>query len=80
MATALKCPARILVVDDDQDILVAARLLLKRQFASVEVLREPTRVPALLQRDAYSRSSVAASLSVGRSELRWSNKKRGVPV
>jgi len=53
MATALKCPARILVVDDDQDILVAARLLLKRHFASVEVLREPTRVPALLQRDAF---------------------------
>src|SRR5580698_1135994 len=53
MAKALKSPARILVVDDDRDILVAARLLLKRHFASVEVLREPTRVPELLQRDAF---------------------------
>jgi DNA-binding NtrC family response regulator len=34
-------PARILVVDDEEDVLLAARLLLKRHFASVETTRNP---------------------------------------
>jgi two-component system response regulator HydG len=38
-------PARILVVDDEQDILRAARLLLKRHFASVETLSDPRKLP-----------------------------------
>ena len=33
--------ARILIVDDQEDILLAARLLLKRHFASVRTLRDP---------------------------------------
>jgi two-component system, NtrC family, response regulator HydG len=53
MVRTSRSPARILVVDDDEDILVAARLLLKRHFASVEVLREPARLPDLLQRGAF---------------------------
>ncbi len=48
-----RSPAHILVVDDEEDILVAARLLLKRQFESVEVLSEPSRVPELLRRGAF---------------------------
>lgn len=34
-------PARILVVDDEEDILLAARLLLKRHFSAVETLSNP---------------------------------------
>jgi DNA-binding NtrC family response regulator len=49
----MRNPARILVVDDEEDILVAARLLLKRHFESVDVLREPSRLPQLLQRGAF---------------------------
>jgi two-component system, NtrC family, response regulator HydG len=37
--------ARVLVVDDQEDILVAARLLLKRHFASVETLSDPSSLP-----------------------------------
>jgi DNA-binding NtrC family response regulator len=48
-----RSPARILVVDDDEDILVAARLLLKRHFASIDVLREPSRLPELVKRGAF---------------------------
>lgn len=45
-------PARILVVDDERDILVAARLLLKRHFASVEILADPEGLPdRVRQRD-----------------------------
>lgn len=53
MARRSRSPARILVVDDDEDILVAARLLLKQHFAAVEVSSEPARLPELLQRRAF---------------------------
>jgi two-component system, NtrC family, response regulator HydG len=53
MARAQKSPARILIVDDEEDILLAARLLLKRHFASVDVLREPSPLPDLVQRGAF---------------------------
>jgi DNA-binding NtrC family response regulator len=53
MAHPHRSPARILVVDDEEDILVAARLLLKRHFAAVEVLREPSRLPELIRRGAF---------------------------
>lgn len=45
--------ARILVVDDEEDILLAARLLLKRHFASVETLSEPTALPDHVRRNAF---------------------------
>ena len=43
-------PARgnILIVDDDQDILVAGRLLLKRHFSAVTTTADPSEVPALM--------------------------------
>jgi len=46
-------PARILIVDDQEDILLAAQLLLKRHFASVRTLREPATLPDLVRRNAF---------------------------
>jgi DNA-binding NtrC family response regulator len=45
--------ARILVVDDDEDILQAARLLLKRHFTSVTTLSDPTQLATLVKRGAF---------------------------
>jgi two-component system response regulator HydG len=45
--------ARILIVDDEEDILLAARLLLKRHFASVQTLRDPTLLRDLVRKDAF---------------------------
>jgi DNA-binding NtrC family response regulator len=45
--------ARILIVDDQEDILLAARLLLKRHFASVNTLRDPATLPDLVRRNAF---------------------------
>ncbi|MGI9222100.1 MAG: sigma-54-dependent transcriptional regulator, partial [Woeseiaceae bacterium] len=39
---------RILVVDDDEDILTAGRLLLRRQFAEVYTCSLPAQIPELL--------------------------------
>lgn len=46
-------PARILVADDEEDILLAARLLLKRHFASVDTLTDPAAVPDWVRRNAF---------------------------
>ena len=53
MASTHTHPARILIVDDEQDILLAARLLLKRHFASVVTLHDPTTLPELVRRNAF---------------------------
>ena len=53
MAAPALHPARILVVDDEEDILLAARLLLKRHFASVETLSDPTAVPDRVRRNVF---------------------------
>lgn len=45
--------ARILVVDDNEDILHAARLLLKRHFTSVQTLSDPAQLAALVRRGGF---------------------------
>jgi two-component system, NtrC family, response regulator HydG len=44
---------RILVVDDNEDVLSAARLLLKRHFASVQTLSDPAQLPILARRGGF---------------------------
>jgi DNA-binding NtrC family response regulator len=45
--------ARILVVDDNEDILHAARLLLKRRFTGVQTLSDPAQLASLVRRKAF---------------------------
>src|ERR1700733_8582453 len=45
--------ARILIVDDDEDILHAARLLLRRHFTSVQTLNEPSHLAHLARQNAF---------------------------
>jgi DNA-binding NtrC family response regulator len=44
-----KIPCNILVVDDEEDILMAGKLLLKQHFASVLTTSDPYKIPAMLQ-------------------------------
>ena len=46
-------PARILVVDDEGDILQAAQLLLKRHFASVQTSRDPASLPERVRQNSF---------------------------
>ena len=48
-----KISANILVVDDDQDLLTAARILLKKQFTQIRTETDPSQLPALLARDSF---------------------------
>ncbi|MFV1883333.1 MAG: sigma-54-dependent transcriptional regulator [Balneola sp.] len=44
---------RILVVDDDGDVLQAARLFLKQHVARVETEKDPKSIPTLLKNNSY---------------------------
>jgi len=48
-----KIEARILIVDDDQDVLLAAKLFLKQHFTIVHTEREPDKLPNLLAVENY---------------------------
>ena len=67
--------ARILVVDDEEDILVAARLLLKRHFASVQTIADPARLPDFARRGAFDVLLLDMNFTIGVDDgvegLRW---------
>ncbi len=48
-----KLEAKILIVDDDQDVLLAAKLFLKQHFAIVHTEKEPENIPNLLAVENY---------------------------
>ena len=43
----------VLVVDDNEDVLTAARIFLKRRVASVQTLNDPERLPELLEEQRF---------------------------
>lgn len=49
----MKESANILIVDDDQDILVAGKLLLKRHYAQVDICNRPEQLPTLLAKSSF---------------------------
>lgn len=49
----MKQDAHILIIDDDQDILVAGKLLLKRHFSKVDIGNRPEQLPKLLAESDY---------------------------
>ncbi len=56
----------ILIVDDDEDILTASRLLLRREFGAVSTCKSPTEIPALL--DANDFDVVLLDMNFGPGE------------
>ena len=44
---------KILIVDDDQDVLIAAKLLLKRYATAIHTECDPRKIPELLQKETY---------------------------
>lgn len=68
-------PTRILVVDDEPDVLTAARLLLKQHFASVLTEHDPTRVPLLVHANAFDVLLLDMNFAVGAGSgaegLKW---------
>jgi DNA-binding NtrC family response regulator len=66
---------RILVVDDDRDILTASRLLLRRRFAEVVLCSDPEEIPGLLHEHQFDAVLLDMNFgpgeSSGRQGLAW---------
>ncbi|HLT79388.1 MAG TPA: sigma-54 dependent transcriptional regulator [Cyclobacteriaceae bacterium] len=45
--------SKILIIDDDRDVLESARMFLKQQFGTVRIENDPTRIPQLLSEQEY---------------------------
>lgn len=58
-------PARILIVDDDADVLVAARLLLKRHFTVVATADRPEQIPPLFAESVFDVVLLDMNFGVG---------------
>ena len=66
---------QILIVDDDEDILTAGRLLLRRNFAGVTTCRDPKQIPGLITRGDIDvvllDMNFGPGESSGRQGLQW---------
>ena len=66
---------RILIVDDDEDILTAGKLLLKRHFKSVATVNRPDHIPKLMDEGTFDAvlldMNFGAGESSGREGLVW---------
>lgn len=74
----MKQQANILIVDDDQDILVAGKLLLKRQFSTVTICNRPEQLPKLLDENSFDIILLDMNFGPGESSgeqgFYWLNK------
>ncbi|HEX5421584.1 MAG TPA: sigma-54 dependent transcriptional regulator [Gammaproteobacteria bacterium] len=68
----------ILIVDDDEDVLLAAELVLKREFGPIVGASDPSRVPALLAEGTFDVVLLDMNFSAGMTEgdegIRWLKK------
>lgn len=59
--------ANILIVDDDQDILLAGRLLLERHFSEVHTTSSPAQIPDLMENKVFDAIMLDMNFSPSRS-------------
>lgn len=80
--------ARILIIDDDPDVLTAVRLLLKREVTEVIADKNPENIPSLLSRYSFDLilldMNFKSAINTGNEGLFWLSKikslKPHVPV
>ena len=69
---------KILVVDDDRDVLLAARLLLKKHFLLVSTESDPQAIPTQLKNESYDiillDMNFARGASSGKDGFYWLNR------
>lgn len=73
-----KTEAKILVVDDDIDVLNTARMYLKQQFTLVQIENDPEHIPDHLEREAFDVVLLDMNFKKGDNEgeegLKWLNR------
>lgn len=72
-----KTEAKILVVDDDIDILNTARMYLKQQFTLVQIENDPTNIPLHFERETFDLVLLDMNFRKGENDgsdgLKWLN-------
>lgn len=73
-----KTKARILIVDDDADVLLAARLFLRQHIEHVHTEKNPENIPDLLRNESYDLILLDMNFSrdatSGKEGFHWLNK------
>lgn len=73
-----KKTGKILIIDDDEDILQAARLLLKQHVAQVHTEKKPDALPSLLKNETYDviflDMNFAKGATSGKEGFHWLDK------
>jgi two-component system response regulator HydG len=62
-----KVAAKILIIDDDPDVLIAARVVLRQRFENVDTESNPQRISALLRKTKYDVILLDMNFSAGRT-------------
>jgi DNA-binding NtrC family response regulator len=77
MATSNKT-GRLLIVDDNEDLLSAARIFLKRHFAQIDVEKNPESIPDLIHNEKYDvillDMNFTKDVSSGKEGFYWLDK------
>lgn len=73
-----KKSGRVLLVDDDEDVLHAARLFLKQHVETIHIEKSPQTIPALLKNESYDvillDMNFTRDVSSGSEGFYWLNK------
>ena len=73
-----KLDAKVLIVDDDQDVLLAAKLFLKQHISIVHTEANPSNIPDLLKNESYELILLDMNFSPdatsGKEGFHWMNK------
>ncbi|MBE0650698.1 MAG: sigma-54-dependent Fis family transcriptional regulator [Bacteroidales bacterium] len=73
-----KINARILIVDDDTDILLAAKMYLRQHFQTIHTEKNPENIPDLLRNESYDvillDMNFSRDATSGKEGFHWLNK------
>ena len=73
-----KLEAKVLIIDDDKDVLLAAKLFLKQHFNIVHTEENPENIPNLMQHETYDvillDMNFSRDATSGKEGFMWLNK------
>ncbi|MBY0573242.1 MAG: response regulator, partial [Undibacterium sp.] len=60
--------ARILIIDDDPDVAIAAKMCLRRRFNDIHIVNHPSQIAHALQQQEFDVALLDFNFSAGRTD------------